>query len=412
MRKKSDILIVVMILFFSVYAVSAQEIISPQKYVSPEEIFLYGSGSMPDKTTVTLELNGYGGSDTSNTLAVVFAIDSSGSMSWTDPSDLRLAAADAFVDKMLMTLEIDLGGIVSWDNSIDFTYGLVAEDVDSFATLKSNINNVNSFGDTNLNAGLNAAIGMLHAENSVINKVIIFVTDGSGLYTKSGKHGSPADSAAAEGIVIYTIGLAIPSGSNAERRLMEIADVTGGMYFPSPAASNLDAVFASVYDGVADTAPYNVDLIEVTESYIVAEKDFSIIPDSVAENDDGTTTMIWTNVGQYVGNKNNRFDASETFIVTFTVGSKESGTRLPIFNQTTAKIRYTDPAAGKVAIAMDGQAYIDVRGSFIPKLTETLTETSTETMDPIPTRVPEFPIMVFPLSMIFSILAVVFVLQR
>ena len=339
MRKRSGVLFVVMILCISVYAVSAEEIIISQKYVTPEDIYLYGDGQFPDKTTVTLEINGYGGRGSSDTLAVVFAIDSSGSMRWTDPSNLRLAAAGTFVDKMLTTPENDRGGVVSWDNSIDFTYGLVAEDEDNFDTLKKNIHSVNSVGDTNLNTGLNAAIGMLNAEGSAANKVIILVTDGGGVYTPSGKYGSPADDAAKKGIVIYPIGLAVSPGSYAESSLMEIAEVTGGLYFPSPSASNLDAIFASVYAGVTNTVPYTIDLMEVTESYIVAEDDFSIIPDSVTENDDGTTTMVWTNVGRYVGNKNDILDASETFVVTFTAGSDKLGILLPEIGRASCRER-------------------------------------------------------------------------
>ena len=415
MRKRSGVLFVVMILCISVYAVSAEEIIISQKYVTPEDIYLYGDGQFPDKTTVTLEINGYGGRGSSDTLAVVFAIDSSGSMRWTDPSNLRLAAAGTFVDKMLTTPENDRGGVVSWDNSIDFTYGLVAEDEDNFDTLKKNIHSVNSVGDTNLNTGLNAAIGMLNAEGSAANKVIILVTDGGGVYTPSGKYGSPADDAAKKGIVIYPIGLAVSPGSYAESSLMEIAEVTGGLYFPSPSASNLDAIFASVYAGVTNTVPYTIDLMEVTESYIVAEDDFSIIPDSVTENDDGTTTMFWTNVGRYVGNKNDILDASETFVVTFTAGSDKLGILLPVSNLTSAKIRYNVQNAGE-RTAEVGQAYINVTQGENSEPTKTLIEISpeipTETENPIPAPVPEFPIMLFPLSMIVSIFAVVFILRR
>ncbi|NLO78508.1 MAG: VWA domain-containing protein [Methanomicrobiales archaeon] len=336
-------------------------------------------------------------------------------MRWTDPSNLRLAAAGTFVDKMLTTPENDRGGVVSWDNSIDFTYGLVAEDEDNFDTLKKNIHSVNSVGDTNLNTGLNAAIGMLNAEGSAANKVIILVTDGGGVYTPSGKYGSPADDAAKKGIVIYPIGLAVSPGSYAESSLMEIAEVTGGLYFPSPSASNLDAIFASVYAGVTNTVPYTIDLMEVTESYIVAEDDFSIIPDSVTENDDGTTTMFWTNVGRYVGNKNDILDASETFVVTFTAGSDKLGILLPVSNLTSAKIRYNVQNAGE-RTAEVGQAYINVTQGENSEPTKTLIEISpeipTETENPIPAPVPEFPIMLFPLSMIVSIFAVVFILRR
>lgn len=79
MIKKSGIFIVVLLLCLSVAAVSAEEIVS-RKTVSPEEMYLYESGCTPDKTTVTLEVDGYGGTGVSDTLSVVFAIDSSGSM--------------------------------------------------------------------------------------------------------------------------------------------------------------------------------------------------------------------------------------------------------------------------------------------------------------------------------------------
>ena len=404
MLKKSSI-IVVLLLCLSVWAVSAEDAVVSQKSVSPGEVYLYGSGCQPDKTTVTIEVDGYGGGGTSDTLAVVFAIDSSGSMSLNDPFDLRLLAADAFVDKMLATPENDKGGVVSWDNGIDFTYGLVEESVDSFATLKTQINSVDSVGGTDLNDGLNAAISMMDAESAVTNKVIIFLTDGDGTYTYSGSPGSPADAAAAKGYVIYTIGLNIESPSTPETKLMEIASVTGGTYFPSPDASNLDAIFAAVYAGVASTAPYNVDLTEVTESYIVEEADFSIAPDSVVENGDGTTTMVWTNIAQYVGNMNDRLDATETFVVTFTAGSDTVGTALPVDNLTTAVITYTDPLVGGIAVPV-GQAYLDVLECPPPTTIPTTQPT------PPPTSVPEFPVMVLPIGLIGGLFVILYALRR
>ena len=53
---------------------------------------------------MTIEVTGDGGTSTTITpMDVVFAIDSSGSMDWNDPSDLRLTAAKAFVDDMVST---------------------------------------------------------------------------------------------------------------------------------------------------------------------------------------------------------------------------------------------------------------------------------------------------------------------
>ncbi len=311
---------------------------------------------------------------------------------------------------MLTTPENDLGGVVSWDSNVDFTYGLVAEDTDSFVTLKSKIDDVDSAGGTSLNVGLNAAIGMLDADTSASNKVIIFLTDGDGTYYYSGTPNSPADKAKAKGYVVYTIGLNIASGSSAEKKLKDIANTTGGLYYPSADATNLDAIFATVYSGVASTAPYNVDLVEVTESYIVAEADFSITPDSVVENGDGTTTMTWSNIGQYVGNNNDRLDATETFVVTFTAGSDTLGMDLPVNKLPGAVITYTDPLTGDQTVPV-GQAWIDVIECVGP--TPTMTPTPTQTPTPTtPPSVPEFPTVALPLGMIVGLLGAALVLRR
>jgi hypothetical protein len=125
--------------------------------------------------------------------------------------------------------------------------------------------------------------------------------------------------------------------------------------------------------------------------------------------------MFWTNVGRYVGNKNDILDASETFVVTFTAGSDKLGILLPVSNLTSAKIRYNVQNAGE-RTAEVGQAYINVTQGENSEPTKTLIEISpeipTETENPIPAPVPEFPIMLFPLSMIVSIFAVVFILRR
>ncbi|NIP35999.1 MAG: hypothetical protein GWN18_13630, partial [Thermoplasmata archaeon] len=65
------------------------------KCVSPTEVTF---GSVTEKSTVTIEVTGAGGTSTTITpMDVVFAIDSSGSMSWNDASDLRLDAAAYFL---------------------------------------------------------------------------------------------------------------------------------------------------------------------------------------------------------------------------------------------------------------------------------------------------------------------------
>ena len=103
------------------------------KTVSPTDINIAGSG-VNEETTVTITVEGAGGTSTDPVpMDVVFALDSSGSMDWNDPSGLRITASQNFVD--LMDSSLDQGGIVSWDHKIDFTYGLTSD----FATLKTKI---------------------------------------------------------------------------------------------------------------------------------------------------------------------------------------------------------------------------------------------------------------------------------
>ncbi|KAF1078758.1 hypothetical protein [Methanogenium sp. MK-MG] len=143
--------------------------------------------------------------------------------------------------------------------------------------------------------------------------------------------------------------------------------------------------------GCGILAPYYVNLVEVTESYIVGEADFSITPDSVVENGDGTTTMTWLNIGQYVGNKNKFLTKDETFVVTFTAGSDVLGEDLPVDTEE-AVITYRYGIWGEGCVLVD-QAWLDV-------------------IKCPPTPVPEFPTVALPLSMIVGLLGAAIVLRR
>ncbi|MDI9437326.1 MAG: VWA domain-containing protein, partial [Euryarchaeota archaeon] len=104
----------------------------------------------PDTATVTIVVNG-SSSTTSASADVVFAIDSSGSMGWNDPSNLRLIAANNFIDKM--NASRDQVGAVDWDSSVQGTQPLTSD----FALVKTFINAIDASGGTNLDAGLNAS---------------------------------------------------------------------------------------------------------------------------------------------------------------------------------------------------------------------------------------------------------------
>jgi PKD repeat protein len=166
---------------------------------------------------------------------IIFALDSSGSMGWEDPSGIRRTGSKAFVDQLDDSK--DRAGVVSWDDNIDFSLPLTRD----FSLVKTNIDNVDDSGGTSLDAGLEEAIDLLDEggrDDSL--KVIVFLTDGGGNYTGSGLPGSQADRAADAGYLIYTVGLGegvVPDD------LEEIAEVTGGEYFFASTADDILDVF-------------------------------------------------------------------------------------------------------------------------------------------------------------------------
>jgi hypothetical protein len=191
-------------------------------------------------------------------------------------------------------------------------------------------------------------------EDSV--EVILFLTDGDGTYTPSGYPGSPADLAASKDYTIYTVGLG--SGPIASK-LIDIATTTGGQYYNAPTAENLEAIFYDILtEIVINTAPTYVDVVEVTQDYIIDEGDFSIVPDSIVEVD-GKTIITWSNVGQYVGDYDHRLAADETFTVSFTAGSSMGGVNLPVQVEGEAIVYYLDPDGDPQTMDIP-QTYINV----------------------------------------------------
>jgi Ca-activated chloride channel family protein len=327
---------------------------SVTKSVSPTDISF---GSINTKTTVTIEVTGAGGtSSTITPMDVVFAIDSSGSMGWNDGSDLRLDAAAYFLDQMDDSR--DTAGVVSWDYYIDFAKGLWS-DFDDTDGIEYWIYQTDAYGGTNLNVGLNEAIDMLddNSRTGASSEVIIFLTDGQGTYT-SAADGGPAAEAATSGYVIYSIGLGSSASSTA---LEDMANATGGEYYSSASASNLQDIYDDIYGAiVTSTQPHDVQVVEITESYITGHSNFNIAPDSVTTAAGGKTTIIWNNVGQWVGDYDTVLSASETVTFTFQVGANKPGYHMGVQDYGNAKVNYENGDGDHAGSVLIPQAYINV----------------------------------------------------
>jgi Ca-activated chloride channel family protein len=283
---------------------------------------------------------------------MVFALDSSGSMAWNDPNGSRKTAAKDFVGKMNSTK--DQAGVVSWDDGIDFTQALSS----NFSLVNATIDAVDSSGGTNLNVGLNGAIGVLDANTRTENssEVMIFLSNGAGTYTYAA-NGGPASTAASKGYVIYSIGL----GPNpATAALTDMATATGGKYYPSPTASNLDAIFNGIYrEIINNTIPHYVDVVEVTQSYIIGEGSFNPTPDSVTTDPvTGITTITWNDIG--TGDGDPDLSDDETVTLSFTAKSNQCGANLDVDVFGTAKVNYDDKDGNYAGSVDIPQAKINV----------------------------------------------------
>jgi Ca-activated chloride channel family protein len=350
------VFVVLFVLGMSAVAVSANGTEAPivDKTASPSDINLAGSGSN-EETTVEIIVTGAGGTSTTIVpMDVVFALDSSGSMINNDPTNERLAAAKSFVDKM--DLSQDYGGVVSWDDNIDFTFGLSQDET----ALKTKIDAVDSFGGTNLNQGLNTSIAMLDAtpRTPPWTRVIIFLTDGQGAYTPSGNPGSPADDAASKGYTIYSIGL----GTANMAPLVDMAAATGGQAYNSPTPANLNDIFDDIFtEIVTSTIPYDVNVIEVLQPYMqVVGGSFNVAPDSIGIGGGGETIITWNDVGLLSGDGDSDLSADEMVVLSFNAKSTMAGNDLEVQREPNAIVEYSDKDGIPVDSVLIPQALINV----------------------------------------------------
>jgi hypothetical protein len=333
------------LVFVAVPMVGAQEI-NVEKTAVPDTVYVRGSGDTPDLTMVTITVTG-DSVEEAVPLDVVFCIDSSGSMITSDPLYLRVDAAKDFVD--LMHSPPDQAGVVSWDDNIDFTYGLTT----AFPALKGQIDNVDANGATNGNLALTTCMVMLDGDlrpSTEVVKVIIFLTDGE--FNQGGNDHNPALTAEclAKGYVVYTIGLT--AGANAAD-LADMAHETNGEYYSAPSAENLATIFNAIFETI-NTAPKSVNVVEVTEFYIVDESSFSRTPTSSSD-----PTYEWDNIAAVVGDGDEYLENGETWSVTFLAGSDTAGLHLPVEDYSQAFVNFNRYGVGAISTHIP-QAYLDV----------------------------------------------------
>jgi hypothetical protein len=254
--------------------------LSVAKSVNPASIWEAGSGLGNEESTITLTVTGEGEATEIGGLDVMLAIDCSGIMGWNDPEGFRKTGAKAFVDKLDDSR--DQAGMVGFDHAVELELGLT----DDFEEVKDKIDECGDWGGTNFEVPLARCIDLLDTgKQAGSTQFIVFLSDGSDTYT-----GTATAEAKSKGYIIFSIGL---GEGVAEAALQDMADETGGNYHHASNAEDVEAVFEDIAGEISGVAGSAVVVTDVLQDYINLEENFTIEPDDITENGDGTTTLVW-----------------------------------------------------------------------------------------------------------------------
>jgi hypothetical protein len=369
---------------------------------APDTIYEKTAGALGflNQTTVTVNATGsgftqYTGQD------MMFLLDSSGSMGSTDPDmdapigdvcdypdgsgldpadnpvnlPQRVQAAWNYID--MMSGE-DRGGFVDFDGiasdtlkptdprgaimRVPLDLGTMADNYQFLRqapynplTGQGGVWTSNQCGGTV--AGTPISVGMnISNEELRINgdprhvKVSILLTDGqSPDYPQAFNE---AARAVANEITYYVIGLTITPGSPEEDSLIQIANMTGGTYYPAPDASALIDIFTNIMDKVRNIAGFNpdpgspglminfvleqgLDLIDGTFQLVPGTIEVDPYPDMIDYNPTNTT-LVWDW-------SSNQIRVHEYWAVRFNISSTVVGPNVPVNILPDSSITYRTP---------------------------------------------------------------------
>jgi Ca-activated chloride channel homolog len=204
---------------------------------------------------------------------IIFAIDTSRSMSAGDVKPSRLARAKLAIDDFIRKLDGDAAGLVAFAGTAFLVCPMTLDYAAFHESLAAVDTNTIPRGGTNISSAIQAAQAALHRRPSS-DKILILITDGEDL---EGDALAAARAAAqSDGLKIYTIGVGtaagdlipIPleqgggfvkddSGAFVKSRLDEsalkaIASATGGFYVPlGTQGEGLETVFKSALGSAA-----------------------------------------------------------------------------------------------------------------------------------------------------------------
>jgi uncharacterized protein YegL len=310
--------------------------LTTDKSVDPTVINLQGTG-FPDEATVTLSVTGIGDPQLELfPIDVILVMDKSGSMSGQLMDDAK-AAAIYFVS--LLDLVQDKSGLVSFNDIATLDQSLTSYHI---LTLEA-ISPLEAGGGTAIGSGIIVAQDELtsprHRGNA--GPVMVILSDGNNFTGPNPV--TAANSAKAEGTIIYSIGL----GPWVDEILMkEIAsDPDSEFYFYAPTSEELDSIYGKVHEHLSYLAATEIMATEIlAENIEYVPGSFSISPLSLSGD-----TVKWNLGSLYIG---------DNWAVTFNITAQDTG-HLPVDDFPNAEVTYQNYLGSPERVSFP-QAYIDV----------------------------------------------------
>ena len=169
--------------------------------------------------------------------SIVFAIDSSGSMSRNDSGGLRKKLTKELISQL--DSSIDKLSIIDFDDKVQVSTALTND----FKSVEKDIDNIDSDGETYIPDALKAGVNKLLENKQSKNRKYIFVlTDGEDSKNPGNDYNQVIDKVRKNNIAIYTIGL-----QNANQALLRrVADGTGGKFYFAQDATELPKIYKQI----------------------------------------------------------------------------------------------------------------------------------------------------------------------
>ena len=196
----------------------------------------------PQRSQADSELPGQG-------IDIALVLDTSGSMGADLGQDTRLEVAQRVIIEFIRSREEDRVGLVLFEGTSRVLSPLTL-DYDALTELVRSVDEVELGGETAIGLGLSEGLNLLR-ESRARSRVAIVLTDGQ---QNAGAVQPLEASRIAEslGIRVYTIGV-IAEGARSggplnvdEEALRQMAEVTGGRYFPAESEQGLAQIYESI----------------------------------------------------------------------------------------------------------------------------------------------------------------------